>query len=62
LSGAEIAPYLSGVSAGMRFSQDGELPLGRLSPGGYILRIAAHGSAWSKALTVGSGEERVGLP
>jgi hypothetical protein len=46
----------------MRFSQDGELPLGRLSPGGYILRIAAHGSAWSKALTVGSGEERVGLP
>ncbi len=61
-SGTEIAPYLSGVSAGMRFSQDGELPLGRLSPGGYLLRIAAHGTTWSKTLTVGSGAERVGLP
>lgn len=60
--GAEIAPYLSGVSAGMCFSRDGELPLGRLSPGRYLLRISAHGTAWSKALTIGSGEEWVGLP
>ncbi|MEO6191535.1 MAG: carboxypeptidase regulatory-like domain-containing protein [Thermoanaerobaculia bacterium] len=61
-SGAEIAPYLSGVSAGMRFSREGELPLGRLGPGSYLLRIAAHGATWSKTVTVGSGEERVGLP
>lgn len=61
-SGAELAPYLSGVSAGLSFSPDGELPLGRLSPGSYLLRIAAHGTAWSKTVTVEAGDERVGLP
>jgi Carboxypeptidase regulatory-like domain len=61
-SGAELAPYLAGVSAGLAFSADGELPLGRLSPGSYLLRIAAHGTTWSKTVDVGAGDERVGLP
>ncbi|HEX4497835.1 MAG TPA: carboxypeptidase regulatory-like domain-containing protein [Thermoanaerobaculia bacterium] len=61
-SGAELAPYLSGVSAGLSFSADGELPLGRLSPGSYLLRIAAHGTTWSKTVNVDAGDERVGLP
>jgi hypothetical protein len=61
-SGAEIAPYLSGISAGLSFSKDGELPLGRLSPGSYLLKIAAHGRTWTKTLNVDAGEERVGLP
>jgi hypothetical protein len=62
-SGAEIAPYLSGMSAGLSFSKDGELPLGRLSPGSYLLKVAAHGTAWTKTLIVDSAaDERVGLP
>jgi hypothetical protein len=50
------------MSAGLCFSKDGELPLGRLSPGSYLLSVAAHGTTWTKTLTVDAGDERVGLP
>jgi hypothetical protein len=41
--GLELGPYLSGASAALRFSRDGGLALGRLSPGRYLLRLWLRG-------------------
>ncbi len=62
LSGVEIGPYLSGVSPALRFSAAGDLTLGRLTPGSYLLRVGSGGRAWSKSVTVGSAETSISLP
>jgi hypothetical protein len=62
LSGIEIGPYLSGISPALRFSAAGELALGRLTPGSYLLRVWSGGRAWSKSVTVGSAETVISLP
>lgn len=62
LSGAEIGPYLSGVSPALRFSAAGKLTLGRLTSGSYLLRVWSGGRAWSKSVTVGSAEALISLP
>jgi hypothetical protein len=61
-TGVEIGPYLSGVSPALRFSAAGELTLGRLTPGSYVLRVWSGGRDWSKSVAVGAGEARVSLP
>jgi len=54
--GVELSPYLDGVSAGMRFSGDGRLPLGRLAPGSYLVDVAAAGDRWQGLVALG-GED-----
>jgi len=54
--GVEISPYLEGVSAGMRFSADGRLPLGRLAPGSYLVDLATAGGRWQGLVALG-GED-----
>ena len=58
-AGIEIGPYLSGMTSGLRFSQAGEISLGRLAPGRYLVRLWVHGAKRERSLTVGS--EPVGL-
>ena len=47
-------PYLSGMTTGLRFSQAGEISLGRLASGRYLVRLWVHGTKSERALTVGS--------
>lgn len=61
-SGAEISPFLSGLSAALRFSATGEVALGRLSPGSYLLKVRTPDRSWSKSLSVGAEEARISLP
>lgn len=42
-TGHEIGSYLPGLSTSMRFSADGRLPLGRLTPGRYLVRALVRG-------------------
>ncbi|MGH9382039.1 MAG: carboxypeptidase regulatory-like domain-containing protein [Thermoanaerobaculia bacterium] len=60
--GLELSPLLSGVSAALRFSDEGDLSLGRLAPGRYLFRLWVDGERWQREVTVGTGEARVRLP
>jgi 5-hydroxyisourate hydrolase-like protein (transthyretin family) len=58
-AGIEIGPYLSGMTSGLHFSQAGQISLGRLAPGRYLVRLWVHGAKSERTLTVGS--QPVGL-
>lgn len=57
--GLEISPYLQAVAPSMRFSQDGTLRLGRVSPGRFTLLLAAGGAETRRSLAVGPGSALV---
>ncbi|MFL6194356.1 MAG: collagen binding domain-containing protein [Thermoanaerobaculia bacterium] len=50
--GLELGPYLSGASSALRFSREGGLGLGRLSPGRYLLRLWLRGVKLEAPLAV----------
>ena len=52
--GMKLGPYLSGMTSGLRFSQAGEISLGRLASGHYLVRLWVHGTKSERSLTVGS--------
>lgn len=58
----ELSPQLSGVSAGLRFSESADLSLGRLAPGRYLFRLWVDGERWRREVEIGHGEVRVLLP
>jgi hypothetical protein len=60
-AGIEITPYLAGAQVGMRFSDGGELALGRLSPGRYLLRVGAGALRAERLLDVRGSEVVVAL-
>jgi hypothetical protein len=57
--GVEIAPFLSGTAVAARFSDDGRLTLGRLSPGDYLLRVWVGGVALDQPLRVSARQPQV---
>lgn len=61
-NGLEIGAYVSGISPAMRFSADGQLALGRLSPDQYLLQIWTRGRSHSKTFRVDEALEVVALP
>ncbi len=60
--GPEISPYLPGVAPASRFSAGGAFALGRLSPGGYSLRLGIGGVVWEQSFVVASDDILVHLP
>jgi len=58
--GADISHQLSGVIAGLRFSADGRLELGRLAPGRYLLYLWRGESVDEKSVEI-NGPGRVFL-
>lgn len=50
----DVSPLLPGISSSMKFSSDGEIALGRLSPGEYTFKIVVNQMRWTKDVTVGS--------
>lgn len=60
-AGVEITPYLAGIHVGMRFSEAGDLVLGRLSPGHYLLRAASGGTMIEALIEVDGGNVVVAL-
>jgi hypothetical protein len=57
--GVEMTPMLSGVSPGLRFSENGEITVGRLRPGRYRFRLWVADRRWEREVTVGTGEARI---
>ena len=57
--GVEIGPYLSGIAPAARFSANGRLTLGRVSPGEYLLRLWIDGVARDRPLTVAPSAPQV---
>lgn len=62
VTGVQIAPYLSGFSSSMRFSSAGEITLGRLSPGRYLLTLWVGGKRFHKAFEAGGSNTAVVFP
>lgn len=56
-----VTPFLSGLTPGLRFSPDGQLTLGRVSPARYRLRLRAGGYEWSLRLTVAVADPSIHL-
>jgi len=60
--GADLTALLSGIAPGLRFSDAGDLSIGRLSPGRYVFRVRVDGEQWESEESIGAGEVRVRLP
>jgi hypothetical protein len=60
-AGIEIGAYLSGMTSGLHFSQAGEMTLGRLSPGRYLVRLWVRGAKSERPLTVGTDPVDLGM-
>jgi hypothetical protein len=59
LDGVELTSMLSGIVPALRFSSAGDLSVGRLSPGRYVVRLWMDGEEWEREVIVGTGEARV---
>lgn len=55
----DVTSLLSGISPALRFSLNGELSIGRLSPGRYRFRLWAADQRWEREVTVGTQETRI---
>ena len=53
--GLPLGPFLPGVSAGLRFSESGDLSLGRIAPGSYVVTVWAAGNRWEMPVRAVSG-------
>jgi hypothetical protein len=60
--GLELAPFLTTASPVQRFSREGLLVLGRLTPGKYELRLGFSGTERGKAFSVDDSPQQVFLP
>lgn len=58
-TGVELARFLQGIAAEARFTSDGRLPLGSLSPGTYIIHVRAEGMTVERTLEVPSDSDLV---
>lgn len=56
-NGLPLGPFLSGMSAGLRFSDGGDLTLGRLSPGDYLVTLWVAGRRLELPVRMASGQE-----
>lgn len=61
-AGVDLGPYLSGVAPALRFSSEGTLALGRLSPATYLLKVWTGSVARETVFTADSEIARVALP
>ena len=63
VEGIEIGAYLPGMASQLRFGAEGALPLGRVNPGTYLLRVSMAGTASDRLVSVeGRGDVLVRLP
>lgn len=59
--GPDLTPLLSGVEPGLRFSEEGDLSLGRLAAGRYRFQLWVAGQSWEREATVSAVDSRVRL-
>lgn len=58
-TGVELARFLRGVAANARFTQQGRLPVGSLSPGSYVLHAGVGGVAMEGRFDVSAASSRL---